>query len=108
MEEQLDLNHRSRICPSEHVPDECGITFRPDSSLDTRDSATYKAIMKGFPALLCALLIPCGFTSCESDMPPPRDEVSNKLQRGITGQGTLYQPDRTDDPYVRDPDRVGY
>ncbi len=64
--------------------------------------------MNGFPALLCVLLIPCGLTSCESDMPPQPSEVPTKLQRGITGQGTLYQPTRANDPYVGDSDRVGY
>ena len=63
--------------------------------------------MKGFPALICALLITYGLTSCESELPPQPGEAQNKLERGITGQGTLYQPDRSDDPYVRDTDRTG-
>ena len=50
----------------------------------------------------------CALTGCESDMPPEPSAVSNKLERGITGQGTLYQPDRGNDPYVGDTDRVGY
>lgn len=64
--------------------------------------------MKGFPALFCVLLMACGFAACESDLPPEPSEVSNKLERGITGQGTLIQPDRSDDPYVQDTSRVGY
>ena len=64
--------------------------------------------MKGFPALLCIALLACGLTSCESDLPPEPSDAANKLERGITGQGTLYQPDRADDPYVRETERVGY
>jgi hypothetical protein len=45
---------------------------------------------------------------CETDMPPQRSEVPGKLQRGMTGQGTLYQPDRSADPVIREESRVGY
>ena len=107
MDEKFGGNHSRPIFLSRALPDERGIAHNADSSLYTRDPATYKAPMKGIPALLCALLIPCGLTSCESDLPPEPSEVSNKLERGITGQGTLYQPDRGNDPYV-DTDRVGY
>ena len=108
MDKQLCWNHSRVIFLCLEARDERGITMNPDSSLDTRDSATYKAAMKGFPALLFAVLIHCALTGCESDMPPEPSAVSNKLERGITGQGTLYQPDRGNDPYVRDTDRVGY
>jgi hypothetical protein len=41
------------------------------------------------------------FTGCESDVPPARD-AGRKFERGIRGQGTLYEQDRTEDPYVRE------
>lgn len=45
---------------------------------------------------------------CESDLPPEPARVPNKIQRGMTGQGTLYQPDRSSDPIIREDTRVGY
>ncbi len=45
---------------------------------------------------------------CESDLPPQPSGVPNKIQRGMTGQGTLYQPDRSGDPIIREDTRVGY
>ncbi len=43
---------------------------------------------------------------CESDV-APGSEVPGKLERGIRGQGTLYQPDRSNDPEIREESRVG-
>jgi hypothetical protein len=48
----------------------------------------------------------CVLTGCESDLPPSR-ETANKLERGITGGGELYQPDRSNDPIIRETTRVG-
>ena len=64
--------------------------------------------MKAFLALLSAVAFALLFTGCESDLPPAPSEVPAKLQRGVTGQGTLYQPDRTGDPLIREQSRVGY
>lgn len=55
--------------------------------------------------LLAGLLL---LTGCENDVPPAPTAGPNKLERGITGQGTLYQPDRTNDPVIREQSRVGY
>ena len=61
-----------------------------------------------------ACLIPLGalavlmLAGCESDLPPEPSGVPNKIQRGMTGQGTLYQPDRSSDPIIREDTRVGY
>ena len=61
-----------------------------------------------------ACLIPLGalavlmLAGCESDLPPEPSVVPNKIQRGMTGQGTLYQPDRSSDPIIREDTRVGY
>jgi hypothetical protein len=45
---------------------------------------------------------------CESDLPPEPSAVPSKIQRGMTGQGTLYQPDRSGDPIIREDTRIGY
>lgn len=37
---------------------------------------------------------------CESDMPPETNR-ENPIQRGIRGEGTLVQPERNDDPFIR-------
>ncbi len=47
------------------------------------------------------------FTGCESDMPPSQNGV-NKLERGISGQGSLTQPDKSDDPIIKEQTRAGY
>lgn len=50
-------------------------------------------------------------TGCESDMPPTQTNGVtngvNKLERGISGQGTLTQPDRSDDPIIKEDTRTG-
>jgi len=46
------------------------------------------------------------FAGCESDV-APGSEVPEKFERGIRGQGTLYQPDRSNDPEIREESRVG-
>lgn len=63
-----------------------------------------KVCFRAFGFLFAALLL----ASCESDMPPEANPVPGKLQRGMSGQGTLYQPDRTADPIIREESRVGY
>ena len=47
---------------------------------------------------------------CESDVPPAQSGVSgvNKFERGISGQGTLTQPDKSDDPIIKENTRAGY
>jgi hypothetical protein len=45
---------------------------------------------------------------CESDVPPAtRDNGVNKFERGISGQGTLTQPDKSDDPIIKENTRAG-
>lgn len=39
---------------------------------------------------------------CESDMPPEPNRP-NPIQRGITGEGRLYQQDKHDDPFINEP-----
>ena len=49
-------------------------------------------------------------TGCESDVPPNAadNNGAEKLKRGATGQGTIVQPDRSEDPLIREQTRVGY
>ena len=63
--------------------------------------------MKAILSMIIFGVLCMAFVSCESDMPPNPD-ATNKLQRGITGQGALTQPDRSDDPLIRENTRVGY
>ncbi|HEX5177264.1 MAG TPA: hypothetical protein VFV83_09560 [Chthoniobacteraceae bacterium] len=58
-------------------------------------------------AILASVLIVLGCVGCESDVPPAQD-ATNKLERGLTGHGTVYQPDRSNDPIIREQSRVGY
>ncbi len=50
------------------------------------------------------------FTGCENDVPPGASDNTGaeKLKRGVTGQGTIVQPDRSEDPLIREQSRVGY
>ena len=64
--------------------------------------------MKATPALLGAAAIGLLFSACETELPPqPANQATTKLQRGISGQGTLYQPDTTSDPIIKEQSRVG-
>ncbi|MEO7317736.1 MAG: hypothetical protein ABIZ56_01975 [Chthoniobacteraceae bacterium] len=61
-------------------------------------------------AILATLLLASAslvFVGCESELPPTSD-VGNRFQRGVTGQGTLTQPDKTEDPLIKENTRVGY
>ncbi len=57
--------------------------------------------------LLATSLILAG---CENDVPPSAadDRAGEKLKRGLTGQGSLVQPDRSSDPVIGEQSRVGY
>jgi len=47
---------------------------------------------------------------CESELPPspsPNNGL-NKFERGISGQGALTQPDKSDDPIIKENTRAGY
>ena len=49
-------------------------------------------------------------TGCETDMPhdTTKPNPAEKFQRGVTGHGTLSEPDRSADPVIRENTRVGY
>jgi hypothetical protein len=66
--------------------------------------------MKATFAALLLVLTSLVLTGCESDVPPAAtDETGGeKLKRGVTGQGTLVQPDKSEDPLIREQSRVGY
>ena len=48
-------------------------------------------------------------TGCESDVPPSASDntAPAKLKRGVRGEGSLVQPDRSEDPLIREQTRVG-
>jgi len=61
-------------------------------------------------AILSSIAIAGAFAltaGCESDVPPAQD-AGHTLERGLTGQGKLVQPDRSNDPIIREQTRVGY
>ena len=65
-----------------------------------------EAGMKDFVAML--LLVAAGFASsgCETDVPP--DPNAKRKLGGPTGRGEIVQPDKSDDPIIRENTRVGY
>ena len=62
--------------------------------------------MKAILFFIAAAGLIVALTACESDVPPAED-ATNKLERGLTGQGTLVEPDRSNDPIIREQSRVG-
>ena len=71
------------------------------SSLVTRHFLKYPSRLKAFSIAFCiASAILLG--SCADPLEKPvMQEVPEKFQRGITGNGTLGPMDRTDDPYIK-------
>ena len=65
--------------------------------------------MKAIAASLFLAAAGVFLTGCESDVPPSASDTTGaeKLKRGVTGQGALVQPDRSDDPLIREQSRVG-
>lgn len=45
------------------------------------------------------------FAGCADNSGPDLAETGQKLERGITGQGTLYQRDHAEDPFVNNEGR---
>ena len=93
------------------MPQTVGARNRPRLSatltfLFPRAPAIY-APMKATLATLLLAGVSLVFIGCESDLPPASD-VGNRFQRGVTGQGTLVQPDRSEDPLIQENTRVGY
>jgi hypothetical protein len=70
----------------------------------------YTARMKAILVLLLGLLSTLVLSGCETDLPTDartQADPGTKLQRGLTGQGTLVQPTRENDPFVQSETRVG-
>ena len=49
------------------------------------------------------------FSGCETDLPPDhtKPNPAEKFGRGVTGHGSLSEPDRSEDPVIRENTRVG-
>ena len=63
--------------------------------------------MKVFLIFLSAIAMLFALQGCESELPPDNSgnginpaKVPDRMERGLTGQGTLYQPDRSSDPLL--------
>jgi hypothetical protein len=65
--------------------------------------------MRAFLALIILSGVCLALVGCESELPPnPNPHPGfNKLERGISGQGALSQPDRSDDPIIKENTRAG-
>jgi hypothetical protein len=65
--------------------------------------------MRAFLASIFLAIAFLGLAGCESELPPnpPGNNGANKFQRGISGKGTLSEPDKSDDPVIRENSRVG-
>lgn len=61
---------------------------------------SYQGSMKLLPLLGCILLV----AACAEQRP---EDIPRTLKRGVQGEGTLYQPDRADDPFIKTKPRVG-
>ncbi len=66
--------------------------------------------MKALLASISLAGLCLAFAGCESDVPPAPHTSNgvNTFERGISGQGTLSQPDKSTDPIIKEPTRVGY
>ena len=69
-------------------------------ALDTRHSPDYQAPLSMKVTVFILVLTAALLAGCESDMPPETNR-ENPIQRGIRGEGTLVQPERNDDPFIR-------
>ena len=65
--------------------------------------------MKAILASIALASAGLALTGCETDLPPDTTKPTpgEKLGRGITGHGTLSEPDRSSDPVIRENTRVG-
>ena len=60
--------------------------------------------MKAIFATILLTLSGLLFSGCESDVPP--DPAAK--HGGPTGRGSIVQPDKSEDPLIRESTRVGY
>jgi homogentisate 1,2-dioxygenase len=59
--------------------------------------------MKAILATILLTLAGLSFSGCESDVPP-----DTTPKKGPIGDGSLVQPDKSEDPVIREETRVGY
>ncbi len=81
-------------------------SHRHCAALATRRASAYHDAMKPFLASLLLAGACIAFVGCESEL-PSTEQPGQKLERGLTGQGTVYQPDKSNDPIIREETRVG-
>jgi hypothetical protein len=76
------------------------------SSLDTLRFAFYQDAMKVIFASILLAGASLVLAGCETDMPPD-PSAPNKFERGISGKGSLTEPDRSEDPIIKENTRIG-
>ena len=71
--------------------------------------ARYLRRMKAILASIALAGAGLALTGCETDLPPDttRPTPAEKIGRGVTGHGSISQPDRSEDPVIRENPRVG-
>lgn len=82
------------------------ISRRFRSHLPRARSFPYHDTMKALIALVLLAGVSLALVGCETEL-PPGEVAAKKLERGLTGQGTVYQPDKSNDPIIREETRVG-
>ena len=94
------------------MPQPCALRNRAAVGIFTfpfKPAALFTSRMKAILALI--LLAGAGvlLSSCETDVAPDRTKPNpaEKFQRGVTGHGSISQPDRSEDPVIRENTRVG-
>ncbi len=65
--------------------------------------------MRAFLASIFFAIAFLSLVGCESELPPnpPANNGVNRFERGISGKGSLSEPDKSDDPIIRENSRVG-
>ncbi|MEA3207270.1 MAG: hypothetical protein QOE70_327 [Chthoniobacter sp.] len=60
--------------------------------------------MKAILASILLAIVGLAFSACESDVPPdPAAKRGGPIERGV-----IVQPDKSEDPIIRENTRVGY
>jgi hypothetical protein len=90
-----------QAAPARNHPRNCTFTFTFPSA-----PVIYPG-MKATLATIFLAIVSSAFVGCESDL-PPNAEPNQPLRRGLSGQGKLSEPDRSNDPLIKEETRTGY
>ena len=70
-------------------------------------AAEYHDAMKAILASMLLAGAAFALAGCEAGL-PPNQRPGAALERGFRGQGTITQPDNSEDPLIRESSRVGH